>query len=371
MKRMPARKITKPAPLPLDQILTGDCVSILASLPEASVDLIFADPPYNLQLQEALWRPNMTKVDAVDDAWDKFASFADYDLFTRAWLSACRRVLKDTGTLWVIGSYHNIYRVGAILQDLGFWILNDIVWVKTNPMPNFRGVRFTNAHETLIWAQKKRGARYTFNHRALKALNDDLQMRSDWTLPLCTGKERLRVNGEKAHATQKPEALLYRVILASSKPGDVVLDPFFGTGTTGVTARKLKRRWIGIERDPGYVNVAKTRLAAQPKPAAEAAVYQVVSGRALPRIPFGVLLERGLLQPGQKLYFGPKGKIRATVLADGQLKYKGEVGSIHAIGQRILQAPCNGWVQWQYEDRQSGERVPIDQLRALVRKEYR
>jgi DNA modification methylase len=369
IRRMATPKQTTTDPLPLDQILTGDCVTVLASLPENSVDLIFADPPYNLQLKQTLWRPNMTKVDAVDDAWDKFGSFAEYDQFTRAWLEACRRVLKKTGTLWVIGSYHNIHRVGAILQDLDFWILNDVVWVKTNPMPNFRGVRFTNAHETLIWAQKKRGTRYTFNHHAMKALNDDLQMRSDWALPLCTGKERLKVNGAKAHATQKPEALLYRVLLASSKLGDVVLDPFFGTGTTGVAAKKLKRRWIGIERDPGYVKVAQARLDALPAPADEDSLYQMSTKRSLPRVPFGTLLERGLLQPGQKLYFGPKGKIQATVLANGQLRYKGEVGSIHAIGQRIQNAPCNGWEQWQFKDAQTGERAPIDQLRTRVREE--
>ncbi len=248
------------AGLPLDQVLLGDCVEVLSGLPERSIDLIFADPPYNLQLRQELWRPNRTRVDPVDEEWDRFASFAEYDAFTRAWLAACRRVLKDTGTIWVIGTYHNIYRVGAILQDLGYWILNDVVWVKRNPMPNFRGVRFTNAHETLIWAQKARGKRYTFHHQLMKSLNGDLQMRSDWHLPICTGKERLKVNGKKAHATQKPEALLERVILASSNPGDVVLDPFFGTGTTGAVAKRLGRRWIGIERDPRYVELAIRRI---------------------------------------------------------------------------------------------------------------
>ena len=258
------------ANLPLDEILPGDCIDILEHLPAKSVDLIFADPPYNLQLQQELWRPNMTRVDAVDDAWDRFTSFQAYDEFTRRWLQGCRRVLKDTGTLWVIGSYHNIYRVGTILMDLGYWILNDVVWIKTNPMPNFRGVRFTNAHETLIWAQKERGARYTFNYHDMKALNDDLQMRSDWHIPLCTGAERIKVNGEKAHSTQKPEALLYRVILSSSNPGDVVLDPFFGSGTTGAVAKRLSRHWIGIERDERYIAVARERIAAiQPQLLAE------------------------------------------------------------------------------------------------------
>ncbi|MBU1662680.1 MAG: site-specific DNA-methyltransferase, partial [Chloroflexi bacterium] len=235
--------------LPINQILPGECVEVLNKLPEKSVDLIFADPPYNLQLSQELWRPNMTRVEAVNDEWDQFASFEAYDQFSRAWLTVCRRVLKDTGALWVIGSYHNIYRLGSILQDLGYWILNDVIWVKTNPMPNFRGVRFTNAHETLIWASKFKGAKYTFNHHAMKALNRGKQMRSDWELPLCTGPERIKVNGVKAHSTQKPESLLYRVILSSSNPGDVVLDPFFGSGTTGAVAKKLHRRWIGIERE--------------------------------------------------------------------------------------------------------------------------
>jgi DNA modification methylase len=357
--------------LPLDQVITGDCLEVLPSLPEKSADLIFADPPYNLQLQQALYRPNMTRVDAVDDEWDRFGSLAEYDTFTRAWLSACRRVLKDTGTLWVIGSYHNIYRVGAILQDLDYWILNDVAWIKTNPMPNFRGVRFTNAHETLLWVQKKRGARYTFNYRAMKALNDELQMRSDWNLPLCSGKERLRAaGGQKAHPTQKPEALLYRVILATSKPGDVVLDPFFGTGTTGAVAKKLRRRWIGIERDPGYVALARERLeTVQPDMFAEDQLFALEDRRALPRIPFGTLLESGLLQPGQTLYFGKTGGVTATVLASGQLKHNGTTGSIHAVGRAIQNAPCNGWEHWYYEDEQTGERLAINVLRERIRAE--
>ncbi len=248
--------------LPRDQILQGDSVACLDTLPEQSIDLIFADPPYNLQLQQTLWRPNRTKVDAVNELWDHFDSFAEYDAFTRAWLTACRRVLKANGTLWVIGSYHNIYRVGAILMDLGYWILNDVVWTKTNPMPNFRGVRFTNAHETLIWAQKERGNPYTFNYQTMKALNGGLQMRSDWEIPICSGKERIKIDGVKAHPTQKPEALLERVILSSSNVGDVILDPFFGSGTTGAVAKRLHRHWIGIERDPVYVKVATERIAA-------------------------------------------------------------------------------------------------------------
>jgi len=355
--------------LPLDQILQGDAVEILKSLPETSVDLIFADPPYNLQLRQELWRPNMTKVDAVDDEWDRFGDFAVYDQFTRDWLRGCKRVLKDTGTIWVIGTYHNIYRVGTILMDLGYWILNDVIWLKTNPMPNFRGVRFTNAHETLIWAQKQRGARYTFNHHAMKALNDDLQMRSDWELPLCTGKERIRINDAKAHTTQKPEALLYRVILSSSNPGDIVLDPFFGTGTTGAVAKRLHRNWIGIERNELYINIAKDRLdAVQPGLFTED-VFRFEGKRNRSRIPFGTLLERGLLQPGQQLYFGKKGDITATVLSNSHIQYNGITGSIHQVARAIQNAPCNGWEHWYYLDPETGERIVIDKLREKVREE--
>ncbi|HOG45190.1 MAG TPA: site-specific DNA-methyltransferase [Anaerolineae bacterium] len=353
--------------LPLDQIIHGDCVEALSALPEKSIDLVFADPPYNLQLQQALWRPNMTRVDAVDDEWDRFAGFAEYDAFTQAWLTACRRVLKDTGTLWVIGSYHNIYRVGAILQDLGYWVLNDIIWVKWNPMPNFRGVRFTNAHETLIWAQVRRGARYTFNYQAMKGLNDELQMRSDWHLPLCTGKERLKLNGAKAHATQKPEALLYRVILASSNPGDIVLDPFFGTGTTGAVAKKLGRRWIGIERDQGYIAVAQARIDAIQPELFPAEAAPLPGRRAEPRIPFGALLEQGLLRPGQSLSFGPQPGVTATILADGHLRCGEVTGSIHQVARALQHAPCNGWAHWYYVDEATGARRPIDALRDIVR----
>ena len=353
--------------LPLNQILHGNCIDLLIKLPEQSVDLIFADPPYNLQLQQELWRPNMTKVDAVNDAWDHFTSFAEYDQFTQAWLQACRRVLKETGTIWVIGSYHNIFRVGAVLMDRGYWILNDCVWLKTNPMPNFRGVRFTNAHETLIWAQKSKGARYTFNYQAMKALNEGLQMRSDWNLPLCSGQERLKVNGVKAHPTQKPEALLYRVILSSSNPGDVILDPFFGSGTTGAVAKKLHRQWIGIEQDEAYVKLAQARLdAIEPAPFLDD-VFSFPSKRDRPRIPFSALLENGLLKPGQKLYFGRRGNITATVLANGHLKQNGTIGSIHQVGKALRQGPCNGWEHWYYLDDKSGKRVVIDELREVIR----
>jgi DNA modification methylase len=356
--------------LTLDQVIQGDCLHVLDTLPEKSVDLIFADPPYNLQLQKTLWRPNMTRVDAVDDDWDRFSSFAEYDAFTKAWLEACRRVLKDTGTLWVIGSYHNIFRIGNNLQNLDYWILNSVVWEKTNPMPNFRGVRFTNSHEILIWAQKRQGVRYTFNHRAMKALNDELQMRSDWHLGLCTGSERLKVNGKKAHPTQKPEALLYRVLLAASSPGDIVLDPFFGTGTTGAVAKKLRRHWIGIERDPAYVTLARERLEAiQPGMFKEDELFSFEDKRTLPRIPFGTLLERGLLQPGQKLYFGKKGKLTAVILANGHLKHNGTTGSIHEVGRAIQNAPCNGWEHWHYLDPETGERQAINHLREMIRSE--
>jgi site-specific DNA-methyltransferase (adenine-specific) len=359
-------ELMPPPPLPLDQVIQGDCREILCSLPENSIDLVFADPPYNLQLQGELWRPNNTLVDAVDDEWDRFASFGEYDTFTRSWLEACRRVLKDTGAMWVIGTYHNIYRVGAILQDLDFWILNDVVWIKHNPMPNFRGVRFTNAHESLIWAQKVRGARYTFNHRVMKALNDDLQMRSDWHLPLCTGKERLRVEGEKAHTTQKPEALLYRILMSTTNPGDVVLDPFFGTGTTGAVASKLGRRWIGIERDPGYVELARRRISQVTAAEAGDEALQFENMRTQRRISFGMLLENGLLRPGQKLYFGEQGKHCATILANGHLRCQDLTGSIHQVGKALHQGPCNGWEAWYYEET-DGRLQVIDRLRQALR----
>jgi modification methylase len=349
--------------LPIDKIICGDCIEILKSLPENSVDLIFADPPYNLQLRNDLYRPNMTKVDAVNDGWDKFEGFAEYDAFTREWLSAIQCVLKATGTIWVIGTYHNIYRVGSIMQDLGFWILNDIVWTKNNPMPNFRGVRFTNAHETLIWAQKKKGAKYTFNHQSMKALNDDLQMRSDWNLNLATGPERIKLNGSKVHSTQKPEALLYRVMMASSNVGDVVLDPFFGTGTTGAVAKKLGRKWIGIERDRKYIRVAQKRIEAVQR-AGEGAIH--VEKRKQARIPFGALLENGWLQPGQILYFARNG-VKAKILADGHIRCRDMTGSIHGVARSLMgDAPANGWDLWFYKD-ENGKKIVIDELRKKLR----
>jgi modification methylase len=352
--------------LPVDTIIRGDCLEELKKLPDRSVDLVFADPPYNLQLGGDLLRPDNSKVDAVDDDWDRFDSFETYDAFTRGWLKECRRVLKDDGALWVIGSYHNIFRVGATLQDLGFWLLNDIVWRKANPMPNFKGTRFTNAHETLIWAAKSRGGRrYTFNYDAMKMANDELQMRSDWTLPLCTGEERLKDEaGVKAHPTQKPEALLHRVILASSKPGDVILDPFFGTGTTGAVARRLGRKYIGIEQDAGYAKIAAERIA---KVIPATADEMVVTGskKSEPRIPFGQIVEAGLLRAGDELYC-PKGRLAAKVRSDGSL-VSGELsGSIHKVGAMVQSAPaCNGWTYWHFKT--DAGLAPIDVLRAKVR----
>jgi len=359
------------ANLPLDQIIQGDCVDVLATLPEKSVDLIFADPPYNLQLQQALWRPNMTRVEGVEDGWDKFDSLKAYDEFSHRWLRACRRVLKDTGTIWVIGSYHNIYRIGAIMQNLGYWFLNDIVWVKTNPMPNFRGVRFANAHETLLWASKFKGAKYTFNHHAMKNLNGGKQMRSDWELPICGGAERIRVNGKKAHSTQKPESLLYRVILAASNPGDVVLDPFFGSGTTGAVAKKLHRRWIGIEREARYIEIAQARLDAITPEAFSPDVFDVRDKKRLaPRVPFHRLLEAGYLQPGQTLYFRGRRADAARIKPDGKLRLAdGFEGSIHQCGRRLANgSPCNGWQHWYFEAA-DGNLQPIDVLREAYRRD--
>jgi modification methylase len=351
-----------------DRIIVGDCIEAMASLPERSVDLVFADPPYNLQLGGDLLRPDNSKVDAVDDHWDQFASFAAYDAFTTAWLTACRRVLKDDGALWVIGSYHNIFRVGRAVQDLGFWILNDVVWRKSNPMPNFKGTRFTNAHETLIWAAKSRGARrYTFNYDAMKMANDELQMRSDWTLPLATGEERVKgADGAKAHPTQKPEALLYRVILSSTRPGDVILDPFFGVGTTGAVARRLGRRFIGIEREATYAAAAESRIAAV-VPASAADLEVMGSKKSEPRVPFGQLVEAGLLSPGDTVWC-PKGERSARVRADGSLAVGDLVGSIHKMGAIVQSQPaCNGWTYWHI--RTDAGLAPIDVLRAKVRAE--
>jgi modification methylase len=354
------------ARLPLDKIIVGDCIEVLGTLPEASVDLVFADPPYNLQLSNELFRPNNSRVDGVDDDWDKFGSFAAYDEFTRAWLTACRRVLKPAGSLWVIGSYHNIFRVGAALQNLGFWVLNDVIWRKSNPMPNFRGRRFTNAHETLVWASMGPKARYTFNYDSMKALNDDLQMRSDWLFPICSGPERLKQEcGRKAHPTQKPEALLHRIILASSDAGHVVLDPFLGSGTTAVVAKRLGRSFIGIERDKIYAEAAEARLAAFAPLDSDS--LQVTRGkRAETRVPFGALVELGLISPGTVLY-DAAARHEARVRADGSIASAGAQGSIHKIGAQVQGAmACNGWTFWHYEA--EGRLTPIDVLREAARR---
>jgi modification methylase len=359
----PASRAMPVAPkpdLPLGRIIEDDCIRAMAMLPDACVDMVFADPPYNLQLGGELFRPEGGRVDACDDDWDKFDTFETYDKFTRAWLAEARRILKPNGTLWVIGSYHNIFRVGAALQDAGYWILNDIIWRKSNPMPNFRGTRFTNAHETLIWASKSEDSRYTFNYRAMKALNDELQMRSDWVLPICSGGERVKTEGIKAHPTQKPESLLYRVLLACTNKGDVVLDPFFGTGTTGAVARRLGREWIGIEREPKYVKVAKARIASTLE-LDESAMKTMATKRSQPKVPFGALVETGMIEPGAILT-DSKRRWQARVGADASVEMAGKQGSIHQIGAAAQGAPsCNGWTFWYVE--QGGALVCIDDLR--------
>ncbi|MCP3971127.1 MAG: site-specific DNA-methyltransferase [Rhodobacteraceae bacterium] len=352
--------------LPRNQIIAGDCVEAMNALPEGLVDLIFADPPYNLQLKSDLHRPDNSKVDAVDDHWDQFDSFAAYDRFTRNWLTAARRLLKPNGAIWVIGSYHNVFRMGAELQNQGYWILNDVVWRKSNPMPNFRGKRLTNAHETLIWASRAEGARYTFNYEALKALNEGVQMRSDWVLPICTGHERLKDgNGDKAHPTQKPESLLHRIMVGTTNPGDVVLDPFFGTGTTGAVAKMLGRDFIGIEREAAYREVAERRLA-RVRRLDRSALETTKAKRAEPRVPFGQLVERGMLRPGEVLV-SPRGQT-AKVRADGTLVASDMTGSIHQVGAALEGAPsCNGWTYWCFK--RDGKKVPIDVLRQQIRAE--
>ncbi len=343
----------------------GECIARLARLDSGSVDLVFADPPYNLQLGGTLSRPDHTHVDAVDKDWDQFESFAAYDRFSRAWLTEARRVLKADGAIWVIGSYHNIFRIGAILQDLDFWILNDVIWRKTNPMPNFRGRRFTNAHETLIWAAKSQKSRYTFNYEAMKSLNDDVQMRSDWELPICTGAERLKNAGKKAHPTQKPESLLARIILASTNRDDVILDPFFGTGTTGAVAKRLRRKFIGIEQDSSYVKLARERIAAISS-IVPPDLLATLPKRAKRKVPFGTLIERGILRPGDRL-FDVQRRFSAQVRVDGSLvTAKQEIGSIHSLGAKLQSLPsCNGWTFWHVE--RNGTDVSIDSFREELR----
>lgn len=363
--RMAASANAEGSLLPIDTILVGDCIKHMNALPAGSVDLVFADPPYNLQLDQGLTRPDQSRVAGVDDDWDKFDSFAHYDIFTRAWLKAARRILKPDGAIWVIGSYHNIFRVGAALQDLDYWLLNDVIWRKANPMPNFRGTRFTNAHETLIWAAKDRDSRVTFNYEQMKQANDDVQMRSDWLFPICTGAERLKDDdNEKLHPTQKPEALLYRVISATTKPGDVVLDPFFGTGTTGAVAKKLGRHFIGIEREDTYIAGALKRIASI-RPYSAATIETAVPKRSAPRVAFGSLVEMGLITPGTELY-DDRQRYSALVRADGSLVSGGHMGSIHRVGALVQGAEaCNGWTFW--HARQGSRLAPIDDFRSQVR----
>ena len=356
-----AKEVVRPD-LPIGQILDGDCIEAMRSLPSASIDLIFADPPYNLQLGGDLARPDGSHVDAVTDHWDQFDSFAAYDKFSREWLTEARRLLKPNGALWVIGSYHNIFRLGAMLQDMGFWILNDVVWRKANPMPNFKGTRFTNAHETLIWCSMGEKAKYTFNYRLMKTLNDELQMRSDWVLPICGGQERLKKGGTKVHPTQKPEALLYRVMLATTNKGDVVLDPFFGTGTTGAVAKRLGREWIGCERESIYREAALERIELA-LPLDESALTTMQSHTAPPKVAFGTLIETGWITAGAVLT-DKKSRIKALVRADGSLVAEAETGSIHGLGAKVQGAPsCNGWTYWHIEH--EGELKPIDAIRKL------
>ena len=347
-----------------NKIINGNSLEELKKIPDETFDLIFADPPYNLQLKNKLIRPDRSKVDAVNDKWDKFENFQSYDNFTIGWLKECKRLLKKNGTIWVIGSYHNIFRVGSKIQDLGFWILNDVIWNKNNPMPNFRGTRFTNAHETLIWASKNKDSKYTFNYQSLKCLNDDLQMRSTWNLPICNGKERLKHKGKKIHSTQKPESLLHRIILSSSNKNDFILDPFLGSGTTAVVAKKLGRIFYGIEKEKTYFEAANKRLN-NTKVIEDEYLDTLPNNRSKPRIPFGSLVEMGLIKPGTEIY-DQKKKINAKIMADGSIKYQKSEGSIHKVAAKIIGAEsCNGWTFWHY---QSGKSLkPIDELRQRLR----
>ena len=344
----------------INKITNGNSLEILKKIPDKTFNLIFADPPYNLQLTEKLKRPDDSKVNGVNDKWDQFKNFQHYDNFCKEWLSECKRILKDNGSIWVIGSYHNIFRLGYILQNLDYWILNDVIWRKNNPMPNFKGTRFTNAHETLIWASKNKKSKYTFNYQSLKCLNDDLQMRSDWTFPICTGKERLKKNGKKVHSTQKPESLLHRIILASTNKNDIILDPFLGTGTTAVVAKKLGRKYFGIEKDKKYFDVADERIN-KTKVIDECYLDTLENNKSKTRVPFGSLVELGIIKPGTNI-FDQRKKINARIMADGSIKHTSGAGSIHKVAAKILGAEsCNGWTYWHYNI--NGSIKPIDDLR--------
>ena len=350
----------------INKIILGDCLEVLKHIPDKSVDLIFADPPYNLQLNGELFRPDQSKVDAVDDKWDKFDSFREYDIFCQNWLTECFRILKDTGSIWVIGSYHNIFRVGYLMQNIGYWLLNDIIWIKTNPMPNFKGTRFNNAHETLIWAVKSKNASYTFHYKSLKCMNDDLQMRSDWYIPICQGNERLKVNGKKAHSTQKPMELLYRVILSTSNYGDLILDPFCGSGTTAAIAKKLGRNYITIDREQSYISVATERVNSITTLAKELLEYSVEIKK--PKVPFGNLIESGYIEVGQKLFSKDK-LYEAVVNADASVNCKELIGSIHSVSKQLLNKPSNnGWTYWYIEN--SKGLICIDELRTEYSNKY-
>jgi modification methylase len=357
--------------LPLNQIILGDAVQIMNSFPEKSIDLIFADPPYNMQIKGNLTRPDFSQVNGVDDNWDKFKDYRSYDAFTKKWLLAARRVIKAEGAIWVIGTYHNIYRVGKILQDLGFWVINEIVWEKTNPMPNFRGVRFTNAHETLIWAKKTATSKYTINYHAMKPFNDGKQMRSTWKLPICKGRERVRVNGERVHSTQKPLALLYRVLLSSTNPDDIVLDPFFGTGTTGAAAKILHRNWIGIEKDPAYIPIARRRIENIQPQDYQPDVFDLKDTKRLaPRVPFSRLVETGYIKPGQTLYFNQDPNTTAVVRPNGTLVLEEFEGSIHQTTKFLLEGKqANGWLYWYIKNGQNDYQL-IDDIRETYRDDH-
>jgi len=344
----------------LNKIVNNDSLKILKTIPSKTFDLVFADPPYNLQIGKKLRRPDDSKVNGVSDKWDHFESFNDYDNFCKQWLKECKRVLKDNGSIWVIGTYHNIFRLGYHIQNIGFWILNDVIWKKNNPMPNFKGTRFTNAHETLIWASKNKKSKYTFNYQSLKCLNDDLQMRSDWTLPICNGSERIKKNGKKVHSTQKPESLLHRILLASTNKNDFIFDPFLGTGTTAAVAKKLCRNYFGIEKEKKYFNTAKQRLEKTIK-IEDHYLDTVKNNKSKPRIPFGSLVELGIVKPGMNI-FDDKRKVNAKIMADGSIKYQNLEGSIHKIAAKIMGSEsCNGWTFWHYNN--EGSILPIDNLR--------
>ena len=344
----------------LNNIVNDNSLKILKTIPSKTFNLVFADPPYNLQIGKKLKRPDDSKVNGVSDKWDQFKSFDDYDDFCKKWLNECKRVLKDNGTIWVIGSYHNIFRIGYHIQNADFWILNDVIWKKNNPMPNFRGTRFTNAHETLIWASKNKNSKYTFNYQSVKCLNDDLQMRSDWNLPICSGSERIKKNGKKVHSTQKPESLLYRVLLASTNKGDFVFDPFLGTGTTAITAKKMGRNYFGIEKEKKYFKIAKQRLEKTLK-IEDHYLDTIKNNKSKPRIPFGTLVELGIVKPGMNI-FDQKKRINAKIMADGSIKYNNSEGSIHKVAAKIIGAEsCNGWTYWHCN--MDGAIVQLDSLR--------